>query len=221
MKLIKYISSILQHIFSMLVFESSEEYWIERYRRGGNSGRGSYGDFARFKADTINSFVEKNSINTVIEFGCGDGNQLTLAKYPSYIGFDISPSAIEQCKKIFSNDSSKEFYLMSEYKGQNADMTLSLDVIYHLIEDKVFEKHMLHLFNSSKKYVLIYSSNEDSHLLLSSPHVKHRQFTRWIKKNVPDWVLANYIPNTSMDNTKIKVNIRAAFFIYQKKHVRN
>jgi len=28
---------------------------------------------------------------------------------------------------------------MSQYRGERADLALSLDVIYHLVEDRVFE----------------------------------------------------------------------------------
>lgn len=198
-----------------MTFNSSEKYWINRYKDGGNSGHGSYGELSRFKADILNDFVDQNNVNTIIEYGCGDGNQLKLAKYPHYIGFDISPDAITLCKKIFGNDSTKAFYLMNEYDGQNADLTLSLDVIYHLVEDDVFENYMRLLFDSSKKYVVLYSSNVNANSF-SSPHVKHRKFTRWIEMKLPGWELIKHIPNTYADARKSKERSNADFFIYQK-----
>ena len=42
-------------------FPGSEEYWQRRYAAGGNSGEGSYGQFADFKAEVINKFVESNN----------------------------------------------------------------------------------------------------------------------------------------------------------------
>lgn len=198
----------------MLAFKSSEKYWIERYKRGGDSGKGSYGKLAQFKADIINKFVEVNNIDTVIEFGCGDGNQLTLAKFPSYIGFDISPDAIVQCQRIFKDDSSKSFYLMSKYEGQKADLVLSLDVIYHLVEEAAFEKYMQRLFGSAKSYVIVYSSNISAQLF-SSPHVKHRRFTQWIEENLANWHLVAHIPNAYASSSDTKENSSADFFIYQ------
>ncbi|TAT59972.1 hypothetical protein EGM92_29840 [Enterobacter cloacae] len=35
----------------------------------------------------------------MMEFGCGDGNQLSLADYPRYTGFDISDHAIQLYRK--------------------------------------------------------------------------------------------------------------------------
>lgn len=73
-------------------------YWQERYCTDGNSGAGSYGVLAEYKAEVI------------IEFGCGDGSQLKLMNYKKYIGSDVARSAIDICCSIFKNDGSKSFY---------------------------------------------------------------------------------------------------------------
>ena len=44
-------------LFPVKSFAGSAAYWEERYRRGGNSGAGSYGKLAEFKAEVINDFV--------------------------------------------------------------------------------------------------------------------------------------------------------------------
>ena len=72
-------------------FQSSA-YWQERYRQGSNSGPGSYGRLALFKAEIVNRFVRDHNIADIIEFGSGDGAQLTLADYPRYVGVDVSPA---------------------------------------------------------------------------------------------------------------------------------
>src|SRR5690606_5981759 len=97
-------------------------------------------------------FVAEQQIASVIEFGCGDGNQLRLAKYPQYIGYDISPEAVAQCKAIFRDDPTKSFHPLHEYQGETADLTLSLDVIFHLIEDEVFDTYMRRLFSASNRF---------------------------------------------------------------------
>jgi hypothetical protein len=84
------------------LFPGSQSYWDRRYKLGGTSGAGSYGKFAEFKAEVINDFVLAKQVSSVIEYGCGDGNQLTLSEYPSDIGFDISRKAISQCQKKFA-----------------------------------------------------------------------------------------------------------------------
>lgn len=215
MKLLKKVFSLIRHKLDMFAFKSSESYWVERYRRGGDSGSGSYGELAQFKAEVINKFVETQDISTVIEFGCGDGNQLVLAKYPRYIGFDVSAEAIAQCRQKFLDDPSKSFYLIDEYQGQTAELSMSLDVIYHLVEDEVFEAYMRRLFYSSEKYVMVYSSNLSARLV-SSPHVRHRQFTSWVEANLSDWALLEHIPNRYAHDPRLKSLAKADFFIYKK-----
>lgn len=176
-------------------FPGSEKYWVKRYEAGGNSGPGSYQHLAQFKAEVINNFVTENSISTVIEYGCGDGNQLKLAIYPDYLGLDISMKAIDLCRQTFEQDERKQFKLIRDYDGETAEVTLSLDVIYHLIEDEVFNSYMERLFNSADRFVIIYSSNTDMNRLEQAPHVKHRHFTKWVELNKPNWRLTQHIPN--------------------------
>jgi hypothetical protein len=66
-------------------FPGSAEYWKERYAAGGSSGAGSYNKLAEFKAEVINDFVVRNQVQTVIEYGCGDGNQLERGVYSSVL----------------------------------------------------------------------------------------------------------------------------------------
>ena len=82
----------------------SKKYWETRYSKGGDSGGGSYGQLAEFKAHIINQFVKKNDIKTIIEWGCGDGNQLTYMNYPDYIGFDVSKTVVFNCFEKFKDD---------------------------------------------------------------------------------------------------------------------
>jgi len=179
-------------------FQGSEAFWESLYSRGGTSGSGSYGRLALFKAEIVNGFVREHGITSVIEFGCGDGNQLSLADYPKYVGLDVSRSVLKRSCERFSEDKTKSFFL---YNGSafvdnagvfSADLALSLDVIYHLVEDEVFEKYMRDLFGSAGRYVIIYSANEagkpDNHLRL-------RKFTDWVDRDASEWKLAQKIAN--------------------------
>ena len=195
---------------------SSEKYWINRYRTGGGSGPGSMFRLAAFKARTINELVKFYKINTVIEFGCGEGSQLSLAEYLSYIGFDVSPHALDNCKKLFAKDPFKVFKPLNEYIGETADLVLSLDVIFHLVEDAVFEAHMELLFLASTKYVLIYSSNKDVQDENQALHVFHRKFTDWIEKNKPEWKLKAKFENPYPYRGDWKTESFSDFYLYAK-----
>ena len=178
-------------------FGNSSRYWEQRYARGGNSGAGSYGRLALFKAELLNDFVEQRGIQSVVEFGCGDGHQLSLARYPSYLGFDVAPTAIELCNQRFAGDGSKRFVLHDSQREaapvKVADLALSLDVIYHLVEDDVFDAYMRHVFAAAKRYVIIYASNDEAPS--PAPHVRHRRFTDWVEQHELAWRLESHIPN--------------------------
>jgi hypothetical protein len=177
-------------------FGTSGDYWQQRYLRGENSGCGSYGRLAAFKASVLNEVVVDRSVATVIELGCGDGAQLAIAQYPSYLGVDVSPAAVAVCRKKFTSDGTKRFITLDEFRQARptADLAMSLDVIYHLVEDSVFEGHLRDLFGAATRFVAIYSSNSDR-IADPAPHVRHREFTRWIAQHAPDWVLAHTYRN--------------------------
>lgn len=198
-------------------FPGSEQYWIERYEAGRTSGAGSYNELAEFKAEVINAFVTKHGIESVMEFGCGDGNQLKLADYPVYTGFDVSPRAVELCREIFRGDDAKRFLLMEDYRSQTAELTLSLDVIYHLVEDEVFESYMSVLFEASERFVIVYSTNSDTREEKQVRHVRHRVFSEWVDANAGSWHLLEHIPNKYPPDESGTRGSSADFYIYEKR----
>src|SRR6201996_596734 len=117
-----------------LAYTDSADFWGQDYAQGQTSGTGSYGTLADGKSLFLNGLVRQRAITSVIEFGCGDGNQLSLADYPSYVGLDVSRSAVQMCVRQFAEDSSKSFFIYdgSCFKDSSgllaADLALSLDV---------------------------------------------------------------------------------------------
>jgi len=173
---------------------NSGDYWETRYRAGGTSGLGSYNQLAEYKAEFLNRFVAKNHIQTVAELGCGDGAQLSLAGYAQYVGYDVSRTAVALCRERFASDPTKQFIRLTDRTPvQSADLMLSLDVIYHLVEDDVFERYMQKLFGGAGRFVIIYSSNKDE--MTNDAHVRHRQFTKWVSAERQDFTLSGHAPN--------------------------
>jgi hypothetical protein len=187
---------------------NSADYWEERYASGGNSGPGSYGAEAEYKAKFLNDFVVEHNIQGVIEFGCGDGNQLALARYPRYLGLDISTTVLQACIKRFSYDRTKFFShpAIAAEEQAYADLTISLDVIYHLIEDPVFHLYMSHLFAASTGFVIIYADDVDRDD--PAEHVRWRKYTKWISEFEPGW--AKYQTVSSADYEDFHVFARAS-----------
>jgi len=201
---------------------NSEAYWQGHYAEGGNSGPGSYGRLAAFKAEVINAFVKDNAIESVIEFGSGDGNQLSLYEIPRYVGLDVSPRSIALCQERFANDPSKTFYvndperLRANPTAFRADLALSIDVLFHLTEDDVWDRYMNDLFAAGAKFVIIYSSNTDRNRWFQAKHVKHRRFTDWVEANAPDWTLQEFIKNKYPLKKNDKIESSSDFFVFRR-----
>lgn len=143
----------------------SRNFWDAHYRFGGTSGPGSGGLLANYIAETINSFIKQHSVSTVVDFGWGDGGQLSLLQCPEYIGLDVSQRALIRCIRRFKNDELKSFFhydpsaFVDNHGVVRRDLAISLDVIFHLVEDNIYEAYMEQLFNSAERFVTIYSSN--------------------------------------------------------------
>lgn len=166
---------------------SSGEYWERRYKSKGNSGLGSYGKNCNYKAMVINKFLDESGIQSVLELGCGDGNQLSHINYKEYHGFDISDSAIELCNQKFKNK--ENYYFTSDVDRLSSayDAVLSLDVIYHIVEDELYYQYIDDLFGRSSKYVVVFSSNFLDNT--TQQHVKHRLFTSDVENYVDNFEL--------------------------------
>jgi SAM-dependent methyltransferase len=194
----------------------SADYWEERYKTGGNSGAGSYGNLAAFKAEFINSFIQKHQVSRLLDFGCGDGNQAGFIEVEKYLGIDVSPSALQRCKDKFKGDPRRRFLLYEQATFQKevaafqADLAISMDVIFHLVENEVFVKYINELFGAATKHVIIYSTNFER--FDPSPHQVDRQFTGYLEREMPGWELIQTLINPYKGKDS-----RSDFFVYAKK----
>ena len=185
---------------------NSKGYWIRRYGTGGKSDPGSYNETASFKAKVINNFIEKNKINSIIDYGVGDGTQLKLinTKNKEYTGIDISDFILSKCREIFKDDKTKKFINTDNLNNElKADLVLSCSVICYLIEDNVYKEYMKRLFLMSNKYVIIYAPNQHRKEAI---YLKHREFVEYIFDNFTEYNLVE----------RIKGNIGYPFYIFQK-----
>jgi len=191
--------SMIHAVEAHILFDS-KKYWEDRYKRGEDSGIGSKGVLSKYKASVINKFVKKNRIQTVCDLGCGD-SPFTLYEIPDFTGYDISEFIIEKNRGIYNFKFTSSINDLNEY-----DLVMSLDVIYHLIEDDVYHQHMTDLFRLSKKYVIIYSPNREE--FFSEPHNRYREFL----KNVPK----EFKLKTLIKNPHKGTLTQSDFFIFEK-----
>lgn len=184
-------------------------YWERRYREGRTSGAGSEGSEGQYKADYVSDFIHNHDIKSVIDWGCGDGQVLDLIRLEdaTYIGVDVSPTIVDRMQKKYDHPSYQ--FMTSEYaKGGHyvADLTLSMDVLFHLPADTDYFAYLLQLFGSAEKYVMIYSTNYAGGR--TARHVFRREFTPDIAERFPDWELRTV-------ETPLREGL-ASFFVYEK-----
>jgi hypothetical protein len=171
----------LSQLRHQAAFGGSAQYWERRYGRGGTSGA-SHDALALGKAVFPNDLVWTLEIGSVIEFGCSDGNQLSLTR-----------AAIQWCQHRFAAHPARAFFLydgayFTEWADAfTANLAISIDTIYPLTEDEVFEIYLTHLFGAATKYVIICTTNRERRG--SAPHVRHRHFTPRVQAHQPDWRL--------------------------------
>jgi len=188
---------------------SSKSFWENRYRNNGNSGLGSYGDESKFKSSYINDLIKKESIKTITDLGCGDGNQISLLSgFKKYYGYDFSDTALIKAKNI--NKGSEYEFINNISDLPISDMSMSLDVTYHIIEDNLFDEYLSKLFMLGERYVLIYSMDVDVPQI--SEHIKSRSFTKWVKENDIKYTLVD----VTQYPKKLKAN-GVGFYLFEKK----
>lgn len=173
----------------------SAAYWRRRYRRGRTSGAGSYGRLAEYKAEVINALVRERAIASVVEFGCGDGNQASLFEIPDYLGVDVVPQVVQAGRRRFADRPGWRFATVAEYDADPAprDMAMSLDVIYHLVEDGAYDSYMRRLVGGAARHVLIYSSDHDAPT--GAKHVRHRAYSDWMRRHAPQFRAGEPMPH--------------------------
>lgn len=66
-------------------------------------------------------------------------------------------------------------------------------VIYHLVEDQIFEEYLSVLFGSENRFVIVFSSNSDG--TRPAPHVRHRRFTDTVATLHKEWRLTQHAKN--------------------------
>jgi SAM-dependent methyltransferase len=173
---------------------STSTYWEARYGAAGTSGSGSRGRLLAYKAALVNGLIAGNGIDSVLDLGSGDGALAALLTARRYTGIDVSATTVARCAARFATRPHFRF-LTDDRAGDapQADLGLSLDVVFHLVEDAAFAAHLRLLFGQARHLVLIYSSNVEQSW--PSPHVRHRRFTDSIAATQPDWRMLAHLPN--------------------------
>lgn len=181
-------------------FGTSTSHWQRHYEHGGDSGPGSYGESALYKADLINRIIREHSIRSIIELGCGDGNQLGYLQVDRYVGLDVSKVAIKRCIARHAENRTRSFIqydpecFHDPLRIVSAECAMSLDVIFHLVEDDVFTRYIANLFRCAHRFVIIYALDQE-HQRSVHVSVRLRKYSEYIAKAIPEFRAILHVPS--------------------------
>jgi len=149
---------------------NTEYYWDKRYALGGNSGEGSYGIELKKRLKWLNGLP----IESITDIGCGDFNfgYNLLKQYPkaSYTGYDTSHIAVGLNKLNY-----KSYSFTTVFPQVGADLTLCMDVLFHVLDDVKYIFLLAKLREALKKgkyLALTAYENEQP----TAPHLNIRKF---------------------------------------------
>ncbi len=135
-------------------------------------------------------------------------------------GWTCRPRRCARASTRFADDPTKTFLpyfpgAVADPRGLlRADLGLSLDVLFHLVEPTVFETYLRDLFALSQRYVLIYASDGPRDSTIGS--VTDRPFTTHLRATQPDWQLVERVPNPHAWDGNVATSTRSDFFVYQR-----
>jgi len=157
-----------------------QKYWEERYKKGQNSGAGSYGSNADFKAQHVNKIIDKYQCVDMVDYGCGDGNQLSLFTPIPYMGLDVSATIIRKNEEKYKNDRLKKFGCLNMkenvFELPSADLVTCLDVLFHVCKEEDWLKLIDMICNSILKVGVIITNTEE----IEEEYFPHVNFKRKI-----------------------------------------
>lgn len=101
-------------------------------------------------------------------------------------GWTSAPKPRPFAASASRGDASKLFLLLDDYAGQTADLSLSLDVLFHLVEDGVYFDYLDRLFKAGRRFVVVYATSVGN-APRTLRHVRHRPVESDIATRFPDF----------------------------------
>ena len=139
------------------------EFWNKQFKENGNVGWGSVPQFEWFqkKQDALESIANKDL--KILEIGCGDFSVLKdvfLRNPMRYTGIDGSIEMIEHNKKLIQGSTDiefihKQFSDLVKEKVSDFSVIIAFDVLFHIVDDKLYTDLVKWIFAQKAKYVLL------------------------------------------------------------------
>jgi len=112
-------------------------------------------DYIKF----LRMFIERNSIHSVVDFGCGDWQFSRFVGWQSvsYTGFDIVESVVAQNQAVFATGQISFHLFTPDTELPKADLFICKDVFQHLPNGII--QQYLRAFKARSRFLLI--TNDD------------------------------------------------------------
>lgn len=134
---------------------NEKDYWEKRYKDGATSGKGSIGKMRLWKWNVIKKYL--NTIDDVLDVGCGDLSFWSNLDCKSYIGIDISPYIISKNQEERPNwkliCSTADIF----HSNIESRIVLCFDVLFHIINEKSYLTTLKNLISYSKEWIFIHT----------------------------------------------------------------
>lgn len=168
----------------------SARYWRSRHERSGQI-LGGWEAADDWKVELLNVLTRKHHIASVVDYGCGDGRIGARLVAPVYTGVDVAPAALDRARAARPDAEFRLLHPDAVPPVIPADMAISTDVVYHLVEDARYDDHLRALFGSARHVVVIVSSDEELQVV---EHVRHRRVVDDVLARFPGWRLRATVP---------------------------
>jgi hypothetical protein len=149
----------------------SREYWDRRWRYGPPCP-GSNGAEAVAKAEWVNAVVRDLDVKTMVDGGCGDGSQALMFDVPVYLGVEVAESAYRFAARRLRACPNRAVVLAAPgtQLSVRADLSASLDVVFHLVDEYEYEEWLGNVFGSGRRFVAVHGTNYESE---PEAHMRH------------------------------------------------
>jgi len=169
---------VVQNIRDKELVMTDEQFWNgiyadNRYGWWGTtskSGEGSEGIFAEYKKNLIENIINKYSVRSIIDFGCGDFNWMSrVSGIQRYLGIDIVQNLINEHNRTYKSESRNFIYgnianprFHTDFIKENSinyDMGILFDILGHQLWSEIENTLEFVLNKLDLKYVLATSQN--------------------------------------------------------------
>ena len=114
---------------------SNPQYWDQRYQERGieGSGAGSRGEKVKRKVKFVQELVNRYGIGSIFDYGCGNSRVIKGIKADRKMGYDFSPTIVDQVNDAGPNGTeiTNDLSIATSEKIGEFDCVMCMEVLFH------------------------------------------------------------------------------------------